>query len=213
MTQIPFCKIIGGVRIERGASIIEDATEIRQVEHHCRWPVVAMALLTAAAEISETPAWEGTATLAAKFSRMITRKPCCVTPAAPQRTWAMTPMPLPVIGGTTCLLLLAICAQSTALARGGGLPQEAPWSAEHLDRLPPEVLNSVLRMCRARPDAGQYFATYLDHSRIIKLHFEYFHCEGEQQMYRDFGLCLREEFTLSGSRYRKTRSYYSRCDD
>jgi hypothetical protein len=59
MTQIPFCKIIGDVRIERGASIIEDATEIRQVEHHCRWPVVAMALLTAAAEIGETPAREG----------------------------------------------------------------------------------------------------------------------------------------------------------
>jgi hypothetical protein len=190
--------------------MIEDP--IRQVEHHCRrWPAVAMALLTAAAEIGETPV--GTATLAPKFSRTITRKPCRVTPAAPQRTWAMTAMPLPVIGGTTCLLLLAICAQSTALAGGGGLPQEAPWSAEHIDRLPPEVRNSVLHMCRARPDAGHNFATYLDHSRIIKLHFEYFHCEGKQQMYRDFGLCLREEFALSGSRYRKTRSYYSRCDD
>jgi hypothetical protein len=112
----------------------------------------------------------------------------------------------------SCLLLLVICPQSTALARGGGLPRDEPMNAERVDRLPPEVRDSVLHMCRARPEVGHYFATYVEHARMIKLHFEYFDCEGKQ-MYRHAGLCLHEEFTLSGSSYRQTKASYGRCDD
>jgi hypothetical protein len=67
-------------------------------------------------------------------------------------------------------------------------------------------------MCRVRPNAAHYFATYLDNARIIKLHFEHFNCEG-RQIYRNAALCLHEEFALSGSHYRLTRHYYGRCDD
>ena len=109
-------------------------------------------------------------------------------------------------------VLLVICAQSSALARGGGLPHDDPWNADHIDSLPPEVRSSVLHMCRVRPEAAHYFATYLDHARIIKLHFEDFNCEG-RQMYRNAGLCLHEEFTLSGTHYHQTKSYYDRCKD
>jgi hypothetical protein len=111
----------------------------------------------------------------------------------------------------TCLLLLAACAQSCVFARGSSQHDE-PWNPEHIDSLPPEVRSSVLHMCRVRPHAAHYFATYLDHARIIKLHFEDFSCEG-RQMYRDAGRCLHEEFTLTGARYRQTRSYYDRCND
>ena len=61
-----------------------------------------------------------------------------------------------------------------------------------------------LKQMPLRPNAEHYFATYLDLARIIKLHFERFNCEG-RQMYRDAGLCLHDEFTLSGSHYRQTK--------
>jgi len=112
----------------------------------------------------------------------------------------------------SCLLLPVICSQSAAFARGGGFPHDEPMDTERIYRLPPEVRDWVLHMCRARPEVGHYFATYLDHAKIIKLHFEYFDCEGKR-MYRQAGLCLHEEFTLSGSRYRQTRAGYSRCDE
>jgi hypothetical protein len=113
----------------------------------------------------------------------------------------------------TGLLLLAVCTQSSAVARGGGLPKtDAPWNPEHIDSLPPEIRNPVLHMCSVRPNASHYFATYLDNARLIKLHFEHFDCEG-RQTYRNAGSCLHEEFTLSGTHYRQTRNYYGRCDD
>jgi hypothetical protein len=67
-------------------------------------------------------------------------------------------------------------------------------------------------MCAGAPSAAHYFATYLDKPRSIKLHFEHFNCE-RPQMYHDGAGCLHEEFVLLGSRYRLSRSYYSRCDD
>ena len=112
----------------------------------------------------------------------------------------------------TCLLLLLLCAPSSALARGGGLPHDEPWNSDHIDRLPPEVRNSIIRLCKVKPNAGHYFATYVDNARIIRLHFEYFSCEG-RQMYRHAALCLHEEFALSDNHYRLARSYYDRCDD
>ena len=111
-----------------------------------------------------------------------------------------------------CILLLALCAQSGALARGNGFLHDEPWSAERIDRLPPEVRNSVLHMCRVRPAAAHYFATYLDNARIIRLHFENFNCEGSQT-YRHGDRCLREEFRLTGSHYQLAGNYYGRCDD
>jgi hypothetical protein len=111
----------------------------------------------------------------------------------------------------TGLLLLAVCGESSALARGG-LPSDEPWNPEHIDSLPPEVRSPVLHMCRVRPNATHYFATYLDNARVIKLHFERFDCEG-RQMYSKAGFCLHEEFTLSGTHYRQTKTYYGRCDD
>jgi hypothetical protein len=112
----------------------------------------------------------------------------------------------------TSVLLLVLCAQSSALARGSGFSHDEPWSSERIDRLPPEVRNSVYPMCRVKPTAAQYFATYLDHARIIKLHFEYFSCDG-QQVYHELDRCLREEFVASGSHYRLLKTYYARCGD
>jgi hypothetical protein len=112
----------------------------------------------------------------------------------------------------TYILLLVLCAQSSAFAKESGFSHDEPWSSERVDRLPLEVRNSVHHMCRAKPTAGHYFATYLNNARIIKLHFEDFSCEGAQR-YRRAGGCLHEEFSLSGSHYRLTKNYYGRCND
>jgi hypothetical protein len=109
------------------------------------------------------------------------------------------------------LAFVALSAQSSALARGG-FPHDDPWNAEHIDRLPPEVRESVVRMCGAQASAAHYFATYLDHARIIRLHLEHFACEGTHA-YRDASGCLHEEFELSGAHYHLARSYYDRCND
>ena len=67
-------------------------------------------------------------------------------------------------------------------------------------------------MCKVKPTPEQYFATYFDDARIIKLHFERFNCEG-QPIYREVDRCLHEGFILSGSHYRLLKTYYDRCGD
>jgi hypothetical protein len=105
-------------------------------------------------------------------------------------------------------LFVLDCAQSSALARGSAVIHDDPWDPARIDRLPPDVRRAVLHMCPERPTAAHYFATYLDNSKIVRLHFEYFNCEGKLGFCRDATSCLREEFVSSDSRYRLLRSYY-----
>jgi hypothetical protein len=117
-----------------------------------------------------------------------------------------------LLRSATCVLLLTLCAQPSALGRGGGFPHDEPWSSERIDRLPPDVRNSIYQMCPVRPAAAHYFVTYLDDAKIVELHFEYLNCDGAQ-MYRDGGRCLRREFVASGSHYQLSRNYYGQCGD
>ncbi|MFB9266667.1 hypothetical protein ACFFWD_26505 [Bradyrhizobium erythrophlei] len=113
---------------------------------------------------------------------------------------------------TTIVLLFGLMAPSPAPARGS-FPHDDPWNADHIDGLPPEVRSSVVQMCSTRPNAAHYFATYLDHARTIRLHFEHFSCEGARQIHRRAEGCLHQEFSQSGAHYRLIRNYYGRCDD
>jgi hypothetical protein len=67
-------------------------------------------------------------------------------------------------------------------------------------------------MCRDPPRAGQYFATYLDNSRVMKLHFEHLHCGGQAAFCRE-GTCLRQEYVSTGGHYQLKKSYYGRNND
>lgn len=111
------------------------------------------------------------------------------------------------------ILFVLGCAQSSALALGSAVIHDYPWDATRIDHLPPDVRRAVLRLCPEPPTAAHYFATYLNNSKIVRLHFEYFSCEGEVRFCRDATSCLREEFVYSGSRYRFLRSYYGRRGD
>jgi hypothetical protein len=107
-------------------------------------------------------------------------------------------------------LIVSFLGQSNALARGSLPAQDTGWNRDHIERLPSDVRYALLRMCRDRPIASRYFATYLNQSKIVRLHFEDLQCEGgyEFRVGRD---CLREEFVAVGSHYRLARTYYDKC--
>jgi hypothetical protein len=110
------------------------------------------------------------------------------------------------------IVLLLLCNQPVVLARGSQVGHDDPWNSERIDRLPPEVRNAVIRMCRDPPLAGHYFATYTDNSRLMKLHFEDLHCGGQLRFCRG-DTCLRQEYVSTGGHYRLKKSYYGRNND
>jgi hypothetical protein len=72
--------------------------------------------------------------------------------------------------------LIATTSQAPpAFARGGGIHSEDPWNPQHIDGLPSEVRNALVRMCEA-PRAQHQFAGYFQNSRVLVLHFEHFRC-------------------------------------
>jgi hypothetical protein len=104
------------------------------------------------------------------------------------------------------LLLLSAC-HSPGFAFSSQGSQDSAWSSERIDRLPPEVRTALTHMCGNATQAAHYFATFLDNSRVIKLHFEYLHCD-ERARYCKGTSCLRQEYVSTGGHYRLQRSYY-----
>jgi hypothetical protein len=107
-------------------------------------------------------------------------------------------------------LLLGLCSQPRAVPRGSQVCHDDPWNSGHLDRLPPEVRDA--RMCGNPPRAGHYFATYFDHSRVIKLHFEHWHCDQQLPFCRGNN-CLHQEYISTGGHYRLMKNYYDHGND
>lgn len=102
--------------------------------------------------------------------------------------------------------------QGTALALGSSSSHDEPWNPDHVDRLPPDIRNAVLHSCRGRIQAAHYFATYLDHARTVRLHFENLRCDGELRFKRGDS-CLHQEFVAIGARHRLAKRYYAPWDD
>jgi hypothetical protein len=113
---------------------------------------------------------------------------------------------------TAGIVLLVISNQPLAFALGSQVLHDDPWNLERVERLPPEVRNAVIRMCRDPPRAGHYFATYFDNSRLMRLHFEHLHC-GEQATFCRGDSCLRQDYISTGGHYRLMKSYYGRNND
>jgi hypothetical protein len=102
--------------------------------------------------------------------------------------------------------------ESTAIARGGAPCNDPPWNSEHISGLPEEIRKALIRLCGESGLAAHYFATYLDHSRLVNLHFEHFQCRAQKAFCTQAG-CLHQVYGLSGGRYRLLRSYYSPGND
>jgi len=110
------------------------------------------------------------------------------------------------------IVSLLLGNQPHVLARGSQVGHDDPWNSGRIDRLPPEVRNAVIRMCRDPPLAAHYFATYTDNSRLMKLRFEDLHCEGRAS-FCSGDTCLRQEYVSTGGHYRLKKSYYGRNND
>ena len=114
---------------------------------------------------------------------------------------------LPITTAVSLALL-----QGEALARGSQVAHDAPWNTEHIERLPPEIRDAVTRMCGEPPRAGHYFATYLDHAHVVRLHFEHLHCE-DRSKFCNAGGCLHQEYESSGGHFRLIKNYYGSGND
>jgi hypothetical protein len=111
------------------------------------------------------------------------------------------------LGSAIAALSILLCGQSGAFARGSQVSHDAPWNSEHIDHLPPEIRAAVIHMCGTPPSAGHYFATYLDHAHVVKLHYEHLHCE-DRTKFCNGGGCLLQEYESTGGHYHLIRSYY-----
>ena len=113
---------------------------------------------------------------------------------------------------TFSALLIACAFTASVHARSVGHGSEDPWNSEHISQLPPEVREAVMRLCGHSPLAAHYFTTYSQNSRLIKLHFEHFRCEGHPSFCNQSG-CLHQEYILKDGRYRLLRSFYGQGND
>ena len=111
--------------------------------------------------------------------------------------------------GTVAVGLSILVGGSPSFAQHKSDP---PWNAEHIDALPPEIRAAVLAMCPTRPQAAHYFATYLDNSHRINLHFEKFHCEQRATLCNNAG-CLHQVYAFANGHYRLAKSFYGPDND
>jgi hypothetical protein len=85
------------------------------------------------------------------------------------------------------------------------VPSDPPLSAERIQRLPPEIRTAVLSRCGAHAEAGHYFATYDNHSSVVRLDYSLVYCPSAPKIC-DGPSCLQQTFVLHGSKYVLSRS-------
>jgi hypothetical protein len=85
------------------------------------------------------------------------------------------------------------------------VPSDPPLSAERIERLPPEIRTAVLSRCGARAEAGHYFATYDNHSSVIRLDYSLVYCPAAPKIC-DGPSCLQQTFVLRSGKYVLSRS-------
>ena len=108
------------------------------------------------------------------------------------------------------IAILSIVQQSFGR---GSLAAENPWSAEHIDLLPPEIRSKLRKWeiaCGDTATASHYFAVHLEvnGTRFIALHFEGYKCPGSSALCRR-GECLHEIYATTHSRFHRVLSLYA----
>ena len=92
-------------------------------------------------------------------------------------------------------------------AKGGSVRSEDRYNPHHIESLPPEIRDAVIRQCGS-PRALHDFASYSEHLQKIVLHFEHFYCDVGDSFCGPSG-CLHQLYVSSGGHYRLLRSYYA----
>jgi hypothetical protein len=104
--------------------------------------------------------------------------------------------------------VLLTCSQSSAR---GTYHTEDRYNPQHIESLPPDIRNSILRRC-STPKALHPFASYFDNFKRIVLHFEHFLCDGDRTYCTASG-CLHQVWVSTDGHYRLVRSYYAPAGD
>jgi hypothetical protein len=115
-------------------------------------------------------------------------------------------------GMVAAIAFVIIGLASPATSRSSLSGADSPLNPEHISRLPKEVTRTLARVCVSMPSVAHYFATYLENSRLISLHYEHVHCQTRQPLCTQAG-CLHELYVLDGTHYRLLRSYYGTRND
>ena len=117
-----------------------------------------------------------------------------------------------VIAATVVIVGVACYSNHAAGSKGGGgfSRAEDRYNPQHIDSLPPEIRNSILRRCNT-PKALHPFASYFDNFKRIVLRFEHFVC-GDDTYCTPSG-CLHQVWISAGGHYRLVRIYYAPAGD
>jgi hypothetical protein len=108
-----------------------------------------------------------------------------------------------------CFVAFVLLASldSQLLAKGGTVRNEDYYDPEHLNRLPPEVRDTVFHQC-GTARAMHPFAQYKDNLQTLVLHYEHFYCSTGGTYCGPSG-CLHQVYGASHGHYRLLRSYYA----
>jgi hypothetical protein len=101
--------------------------------------------------------------------------------------------------GLIAIGLLATISQASPAFARGGVHAEDPWNPQHIEGLPPEVRNALVRMCGGSRALHQ-FAGYFQNSRVLVLHFEHFRC-GHRGALCTQASCLHQVYVSTGGHY------------
>ncbi len=75
-----------------------------------------------------------------------------------------------------CALTALLLTCNELSAKGGNVGSEAPYNPQHIQSLPPNIRNHVMRMC-GTPRALHTFSGSDENLQRAVLHFEHFYCE------------------------------------
>jgi hypothetical protein len=96
-----------------------------------------------------------------------------------------------------CLVLLA----PVSPAKGAPVaPSDPPFSADRIERLPPEIRHIVVSRCGEHAEAQHYFATYESNSNIVHLDYSLLQCDRPESLCGSSG-CLNQTSGKSHGRY------------
>ena len=108
-----------------------------------------------------------------------------------------------------CILMAIVAASlasTQAFAKGGNMRSEDRYDPQHIEGLPSDVRQQVLRRCPAAR-ASHDFANFTDHLQKLVLHYERLYC-GTETFCGPSG-CLHQIYVSSGGRYRLHDSYFA----
>ena len=103
--------------------------------------------------------------------------------------------------------LLVSLISDQSLAKGGSYRSEDRYNPDHIENLPPEVRDAIIRQC-STPRALHEFSHYTDNLQRVVLHFEHLYCSTGGTFCRPSG-SLHQVYGSSHGHYRLLRSYYA----